>query len=223
MKQAQVCIPKLMRSPTAGSKTKSPVLPKSKSLVLSTKTKSPAVPKSKSPVPTKPKGQVPKPKSPIPNLPNMKCSVRVRKLPSPKGKVMLGSSIDEPIDTNVNPSKKSGKGKKNEVSFDALIESKMIENDRKRSKLIEEKVILGSSVDEEPIATNVNPSKKLGKGKKNDVSFDTLIESKMIENDRKRSKLVEESKMIENDRKRSKLVEEKVIVGSSVDTPIATN
>ena len=112
MKQAQVCIPKLMRSPTAGSKTKSPVLPKTKSPVpkskspVLTKTKSPAVPKSKSPVPTKPKGQVPKPKSPVPNLPNMKCSVRVRKLPSPKGKVMLGSSIDEPIDTNVNPSKK---------------------------------------------------------------------------------------------------------------------
>merc|ERR1712045_784285 len=147
MKQAQVCIPKLMRSPTTGSKTKSPVLPKTK--------------------------------SPVPNLPNMKCSVRVRKLPSPKEKVMLGSSVDELISTNVNPSKKLGKGKKNEVSFDALIESKMIENDRKRSKLIEEKVVLGSSVDE-PIATNINPSKKLGKGKKNDVSFDTLIESKMI-------------------------------------------
>merc|ERR1711879_166152 len=168
MKQAQVCIPKLMRSPssTSSKAIKSPVLSKSKS----------PVPKGKNPMPTKqPKGQGPKPISPVPNLPNMKCSVRVRKLPSPKEKIDI---FDQLIaSTNVNLPKKSG--------------SNMIENDRKRStKLVEEKVTIGASSVNTPVSTNLNASKNLG--------------SKEIENDRNRSKLEEIDREIKkNERKRS--------------------
>merc|ERR1711988_1059665 len=173
MKQAQVCIPKLMRSPssTSSKATKSPVLSKSKS----------PVPKGKNPMPTKqPKGQGPKPISPVPNLPNMKCSVRVRKLPSPKEKIDI---FDQLIaSTNVNLSKKSG--------------SDMIENDRKRStKLFDEKL------NDTPIAADANPSKNSGsKEIENDRNRSKLeeIDREIKKNERKRSKV------IENNQKRSK-------------------
>ena len=226
MKQAQVCIPKLMRSPssTSSKATKSPVLSKSKS----------PVPKGKNPMPTKqPKGQGPKPISPVPNLPNMKCSVRVRKLPSPKEKIDI---FDQLIaSTNVNLSKKSGNNmiendrKRSTKLFEEKLNdtpiaadanpskksgSKMIEKDRKGSKLVEEKVTIGASSVNTPVSTNLNASKNLG--------------SKEIENDRNRSKLEEIDREIKkNERKRSKLVEEKVTIASSpavdiTSAPIAT-
>merc|ERR1712004_942883 len=107
---------------------------------------------------------------------------------------------DTPIAADANPSKKSG--------------SKMIEKDRKGSKLVEEKVTIGASSVNTPVSTNLNASKNLG--------------SKEIENDRNRSKLEDIDREIKkNERKRSKLVKEKVTIASSpavdiTSAPIAT-
>merc|ERR1712012_518462 len=146
-----------------------------------------------------PKGQGPKPISPVPNLPNMKCSVRVRKLPSPKEKIDM---FDQLIaSTNVNLSKKSGSNmiendrKRSTKLFEEKLNdtpiaadanpskksgSKMIEKDRKGSKLVEEKVTIGASSVNTPVSTNLNASKNLG--------------SKEIEIDQNWRKLIEKSR-----------------------------
>merc|ERR1712012_215567 len=175
-----------------------------------------------------PKGQGPKSISPVPNLPNMKCSVRVRKLPSPKEKIDM---FDQLIaSTNVNLSKKSESNmiendrKRSTKLFEEKLNdtpiaadanpskksgSKMIEKDRKGSKLVEEKVTIGASSVNTPVSTNLNASKNLGsKEIENDRNRSKLeeIDREIKKNERKRSKLVEEkgSKVIENNKKRSK-------------------